>query len=329
MWEEEPDSTLSILSLCRKETFLTDAFAYCLSCIATWNLSQEPKATVLVTKWLLRLVEIASAHPQEAFLLLRTSRTLEEVIRRSPELSLLTMYDAITRILLRVASFSKNPNEIESLYKVILAALTSMRRDAAHTTITRYEEFIVQCIFDQLSMLTLYWCATFALVAALRRRHLHMIATLVPHFDPSRLFPYLHKLLAFSEGRLHDGEAHKDAVALLEVVGRMIEACPQRATQLVESEVVLGLDACVYATRLLQQNDAVYHSVLEYWELLLQLRPRLISQYLACFYQRTTSEGLRVMDIRASLISRFHNHCSVCSVCQEEESVVRKCLQSE
>ena len=156
-----------------------------------------------------------------------------------------------------------------------------------------------------------------------------MIATLIPHFDSSKLFPYLHKLLGYSEGRLHDGEIQEDAVALLDVVSAMIEACPQRAVQLLESEVVLGWDGCVYASRLLQQNDTIRHSVLAYWELLLQLRPRLVSQYLACFYQRVKSEGLHVMDVRASLLSLFHDHCCECSVCQEEESVVRKCLQCE
>ena len=329
-WEEETNPSIPIVSLCRKETFLPDAFAYCLSCIAAWNLSGEPTATVLVTKWLLRLVEIASAHPQEATLLLHTCRTMEEVTRRSPDLSLLTVYDSMTKILLRVASFSKNPDEIESLYKVIQAELTSMRRDAAHATISRYEEYLVQSIFDQLSILTLYCCATSLLLTLVRCSHLHMIAALIPHFDPSRLFPYLHKLLAFSEGRLHDGETQEDAVALLDVVSAMIEACPQRAAQLLESEVVLGLDGCVYASRLLRKNDdAIRHSVMEYWELLLQLRPRLVSQYLACFYRRVSSEGLQVMDIRGPLLSLFRGHCCECSVCCEEESVVRRCLQCE
>ena len=100
---------------------------------------------------------------------------------------------------------------------------------------------------------------------------------------PEFLVPYVHKILLFAEGGLNDGVRVEQAVSLLQFLMVVIEKCPVRASQLIDQEVLYGLDACVYAGRLSETHrKKVVDTVNEYWLLLLELRPTQVSEYVKC-----------------------------------------------
>ena len=146
------------MQFCREDHLFNDAIPYCITCCRVWNLNMEVDSAVTVVQWLLTLVRVTNSHvlEDEKQWQSKACEVLQNVMKKAPSLSLLTMYTMITDCLLNVATFAKQADEIQRIYDVLMEACSSMLRDYAITRNSRPMEYVIQNITSQLPTLTLY-----------------------------------------------------------------------------------------------------------------------------------------------------------------------------
>ena len=167
----------------------------------------------------------------------------------------------------------------------------------------------------------------------MRNSHLQQITRFVDLLPAEWWFPSLHKVLLFAEGGIGDGVRVDQVIALLHLLTHLIVKCPTRTIQLWESVIAIGLDACVYAGRVGEdQSGKVHQEVNAFWLTLCQLQPQSVWKYLGYFYAKLEKEvdhqtlQIRkedVYDIRSWLREAFLDHAKECNVCADCVEVMK------